>query len=80
MWMLLDTGRISFPTADKPAVSKSKTKQQFINRYSGPEYMVHYRYALLMVIIFTCMMYGIGLPLLFPIATINLCIMYAVDR
>ena len=42
--------------------------------------LFHYRYAIMMVSIFTTMLFGVGLPILFPIALMNLCLQYVVDR
>jgi hypothetical protein len=42
--------------------------------------LFHYRYAILMVSVFTTMIFGAGLPILFPICLMNLCIQYVVDR
>ena len=53
---------------------------QFILAYSGPEMMIHHRYASMLVNIFIGMLYGVGLPILFPTVLINLCIMYVIDR
>ena len=56
--------------------TKKKTIQQYVNLYSGPEYLLHYKYSTIMNIIFVTMMYGTGLPLLFPIALLSLVIYY----
>ncbi len=40
----------------------------------------HYRYSLTMVVIFVTMLYGVGLPILYPIALACLCLQYTVDR
>lgn len=36
--------------------------------YSGPEYRIYYQYSAILNVIFVTFMYGISLPLLFPIA------------
>jgi len=38
--------------------------------YSGPEYIIHYKYSLLLNSAFVTMMYGLGMPILFPIAVL----------
>jgi hypothetical protein len=48
--------------------------------YSAPELMIDYRYATLMLNISIAMIFGAGLPLLYPIALFNLCLLYTLDR
>lgn len=36
--------------------------------HAGPEYFVHFKYSFLMNVTFITMMFGVGLPILFPIA------------
>jgi len=74
----LDIGYFFEPK--EPCKTRAKTVQQFVDLYSGPEMLYHYRYAYLMISIFTTMVYGVGMPILFPITLFNLCIQYAVDR
>ena len=44
--------------------------------YSGPDYLIHFRYAALLNIIFVTMFYGTGLPILYPIAFVSILILY----
>ena len=39
--------------------------------YSGPEYTIHFKYSGILNITFITMMYGAGLPILFPLAALN---------
>ena len=64
----------------KGAESRSKTVAHFVSSYSRPEMMIDYRYSAIMLNIFIAMMFGAGIPILFPIALFNLCIMYCLDR
>jgi len=54
--------------------------QLYIELYSGPEYMIHFKYSLVMNIAFVCMMYGLGIPFLFLIASISYWVLYTVER
>ena len=47
--------------------------------YAGPEFQIHFRYARVMNIIFVTMMYGVGLPILFPLACISFTIIYLTE-
>ena len=42
--------------------------------------LIHTRYSTLIVNVLISMAFGVGLPLLFPIVFINLCIQYILDR
>ena len=52
---------------------------QYINLYSGPTFKLDYRYARAMCLIYITMMYGVGLPILFPIAFLSFVITYFMD-
>ena len=60
--------------------TKSKTIQQYVNLHSGPEYMMHFKYAAMLNVIFVTFMYGIAVPLLFPIAFLFFAVSYIVER
>ena len=40
--------------------------------YSGPEYVLHFKYSEVLNVTFIAMMYGLAMPILFPIACLNL--------
>jgi hypothetical protein len=48
--------------------------------YSGADYLVHFKYAGILNIIYITMMYGVGMPILFFIATINFLNQYVCER
>ena len=48
--------------------------------YSGPQYFIHYKYSAILNITFVTFMYGIGLPLLFPIAVASFLVLYLVEK
>jgi hypothetical protein len=64
----------------KSGKTKSKTIQQYVNLYSGPEYMMHAKYAVMLNVIFVTFMYGIAVPLLFPLAFLFFVVSYFVER
>ena len=51
--------------------TRCTSETQYIQIYAGPDYLVHFRYSMIMNICFITMMYGTALPLLFPIAFIS---------
>lgn len=60
--------------------TKSKQIYEFIDLYSGPNYIVHFKYSGILNVTYVTMMYGIGLPLLFPIAALSYFIFWATER
>ena len=52
----------------------------YIELYNGPEYIIHYKKAQVLNIVFVTMMYGLGMPVLFPIAFLSFFIIYATER
>lgn len=47
--------------------------------YSGPTYLMHFKYSTVLNVSFVTFMYGFGIPLLFPIAVLALTILYCVE-
>lgn len=60
--------------------TKKKTIQQYVNLYSGPEYMMHFKYAAMLNVVFVTFLYGLAVPLLFPIAMIFFAVSWVVER
>jgi hypothetical protein len=54
--------------------------QTYIDIYSGPEYLIHFKYSGILNVTFVSMMYGIGQPILFPIAFISYLVLYSIER
>lgn len=70
---------------EKDATARLYTTQQtqiysYLDLYTGPDYIVHYKYSSLLNIIYVTMMYGLGLPMLFPIAILSFFIFWATER
>ena len=62
------------------SLTKCKTVQQYVNLYSGPDYMMHFKYSGMMNVTFVTFMYGLAIPLLFPIACIYFLVLYTVEK
>ena len=67
-----------------PAKAKYVTKKtqvsQYMDLYMGPEYIVHFKYSSVFNITFVTMMYGVGIPILFPIAVLSYTILWISER
>lgn len=61
-------------------MSKKQSIQLYINTYTGPEFLIHYRYSSIMNIFFVCLLYGTALPILYPIALLSMCVLYVAER
>ena len=48
--------------------------------YGGEEYSIHFKYSDTLVIVYVSCMYGLGIPLLFPIGALNLGITWISER
>ena len=44
------------------------TIQQYVNLYSGPQHLMHFKYAAILNTVWVTFMFGLALPMLFPIA------------
>jgi hypothetical protein len=60
--------------------SFSKNIAQFVSSYSAPQMIIDFRYAGLTLNIFVALIFGPGMPVLFPLALFNLIVMYILDR
>jgi len=77
--------RLLFRIMDKgcssdPYKTKKTSIQAYINTYSGPLYLMHFKYSALLNIIFVTMTYGYGIPILFPIAAFGILVLYLVEK
>jgi len=57
-----------------------KSEREYVKLYSGPEYLLHFKYSYLLNISFITFMFGAGMPILFPIALLSVCIFYILER
>lgn len=48
--------------------------------YSGVDYVIHFKYSGMLNIMFITMMYGLGMPILFPLAAFNYFNQYLCER
>lgn len=60
--------------------TSKKTIQAYIDLYSGPVYFLHYKYSSILNITFIAMMYGAGMPILFPVAAASLTTLYFLEK
>ena len=55
-----------------PYKTKKTSIQNFKILYSGKEYLIHFKYSDCLNVSYISMMYGLGMPLLYPVAALTL--------
>lgn len=60
--------------------TKQRQIYAFVDLYAGPEYIIHFKFASVLNVTYVTMMYGLGLPLLFPIALLSYFVFWLVER
>jgi len=63
-----------------PESTRSKTLQAFESLYSGPNFLVHYKYSTMQNIVFVCFLFGPVMPLLFPVGLVSLFVLNTMER
>lgn len=56
----------------EPYKTKKTSMHAYKTLYGGKDYVIHVKYSGVLNVTFITMMYGIGMPILFPIAMVNL--------
>lgn len=60
-----------FTDSSDPYNTKKTSIAQFKNLWFGGEYLIHYKQSASLNICYVTMMYGLGMPILFPLAALN---------
>ena len=79
LWLLYQILDKSCQCCDKNK-TKASTSLQFINLYAGPAYLMHFKYSSIMTQVFVSFMYGLFIPVLFPIAAFGILNMYISEK
>jgi len=53
-----------------PYITKSTTMQQYKSIWSGAEFAIHSNYSVVLNITFTALLYGINMPIMWPLAAL----------
>jgi len=76
--------RVFFRCLDRGCKCRGPTKstsiQGYVSVYQGPLYYMHYKYSSILTIVYMTMMYGFGMPVLFPIAMVSFVVLYFVEK
>jgi len=60
--------------------TKKTSIQSYLDTYTGPVYLMHYKYSTILTVVYVTMMYGLGMPILFPIACLSFVILYFQEK
>ena len=60
--------------------TKTLTLQAYIDLYSGPEFQLHLKYAQMLVLVFIALIFGVGMPLLYIFACLQLWTIYILEK
>ena len=60
--------------------TKQNQIYSYLDLYTGPDYIVHYKFSGILNVTYVTMLYGLGLPALFPIAFLSYFIFWATER
>lgn len=63
-----------------PYKTKKNNIQNYVLLYGGPGYLIHFKYSMILNTIFVTCMYGVGMPILFPIGLVSLFVLYCNER
>lgn len=61
-------------------VTKKTGIQEYIDLYAGDEHQIHYGFSSFLVIIFVTFAFGFGIPILFPIASLSIGVLYRMEK
>jgi len=51
-----------------------------VDLYSGPVFYIHWKYSLILNVTFVTMLYGTGIPILFPAALMSFFLLYIMEK
>jgi hypothetical protein len=77
--------RVFFRVLDQVGLSgEQKTRkitlQQYINTYAGPVWFIQWKYSSILNIVYVTLTFGMGLPLLFPLAAVQMLVIYCLEK
>jgi len=80
LFRCLDQGFGSYLCCRSNKTTKATTIQAYVNIYSGPQHVMHFKYSAILTTVCVTFMYGLAIPELFPIAAFTFFNYYIVER
>ena len=75
-----DDEEIFYDVEDIARVTNCTNKRDYIQLYAGLEYLIHFKYSSVLVQVYMSFMYGMFVPILFPIAAFGIANMYITEK
>lgn len=72
--------RIDNGNTGDPYNTKCTSIGKFKMNYAGPEYLIHFKYSDALNVTYITLMYGLGIPMLFPVAALFMFLSYVGER
>mmetsp|Transcript_26165 Transcript_26165/g.29977 ORF Transcript_26165/g.29977 Transcript_26165/m.29977 type:complete len:1296 (-) Transcript_26165:170-4057(-) len=63
-----------------PSRTKKMMQEEYEQLYTGPEFLIEYRYAQILTAVYVCMMYSSGIPFLYVAAFLTFILTYWIDK
>ena len=63
-----------------PHVTRCKTVEDYMNLYEGAEYLTYIKFANALNLLYIAMTYGIGIPVLYPLAGVAILINFCAEK
>jgi len=76
----MDQGWATYFCCRQNKTTKCATIQAYVNLYAGPEHSMAYRYSAILVTSWICLMYGVCMPIMFPIGALTYMNYFIADR
>lgn len=68
------------PEKDPRYITQKKQMYTYLDLYLGPEYLAHFKYSSIFNVMYVTCLFGVGMPILFPIASLTFGIFWLHER
>ena len=79
-WSIRKLSRFRVCYLDGLIFKRVKTLTVYVELYSGPEFLIHYKHSIILNSIWVTMLLGPGFPILFPISLMSMIILYMIEK
>jgi hypothetical protein len=82
MWWTINNLKRLYDRGFTSNVQKTKMPSLvcYVDLYSGPEYLIHYRYSSILLLVSVSLLYGGAMPLLYPISALGFLVLHIQER
>ena len=65
---------------DDDQTTKCTTQSQYIQLYAGMDYLMHFKYSSVLVMVYVSFMFGMFIPMLFPVTLVGIANLYITEK